>query len=100
MGALRCPVCKGENTQGPTCRRCKADLSLLFALEEQREALLETARRHAAAGAWRAFLDDVERAHGLRADLQTRRLRAAALLLVGDRPAALRQALSARETPP
>ena len=30
---IRCPVCKAENSQGPTCRRCKADLSLLFRLE-------------------------------------------------------------------
>ena len=34
--ALRCPVCKAENAQGPNCRRCKADLSLLFALEDRR----------------------------------------------------------------
>ena len=25
--ALRCPVCKADNTQGPACRRCKADLT-------------------------------------------------------------------------
>jgi hypothetical protein len=33
---LRCPVCNAENTSGPACRRCKADLSLLWHLEQQR----------------------------------------------------------------
>src|SRR5262249_17865113 len=33
---MRCPVCKAENAQGPACRRCKADLSLLFAVEARR----------------------------------------------------------------
>src|SRR5262245_22039325 len=113
MPALRCPVCKADNVtptplpQGersgsegaPTCRRCKADLSLLFALEEHREVLLNSARQHAAAGAWEAFLADIEQVHGLRADQQTRRMRAVGLLLIGDRLAALRQVLSAPETP-
>ena len=38
-----CPVCRAENA-GATCRRCKADLSMLLALDEQREALLASAR--------------------------------------------------------
>jgi hypothetical protein len=42
---MRCPVCKAENTTGPQCRRCRADLSLLFALEEQRERAVASARR-------------------------------------------------------
>jgi hypothetical protein len=41
---LRCPVCKADNAAGPACRRCKADLGTLFALEEQRTALLMRAR--------------------------------------------------------
>jgi hypothetical protein len=40
---MRCPVCKAENGQTPQCRRCKADLSLLLQLEEQRSALLAAA---------------------------------------------------------
>jgi hypothetical protein len=43
-----CPVCKAENTQGPACRRCKADLSLLWSLESRREALLNAARQYLA----------------------------------------------------
>src|SRR5438093_11568024 len=63
---LRCPVCRAENTQGPSCRRCKADLSLLFALEEQRRQALGTARDAAARGAWRDFLAAAARADELR----------------------------------
>ena len=33
---MQCPVCKADNAQGPLCRRCKADLSLLFRLEARR----------------------------------------------------------------
>jgi hypothetical protein len=89
MGALRCPVCKAENVQGPTCRRCKADLSLLFQLEEARQHLLDGARREARAGCWQRFLSCVSQAHALRADEQTRRLRAVVRLLRRDYPGAL-----------
>ncbi len=49
MATMVCPVCKAENAAGPACRRCKADLSLLFQLEEQRERTLAAARRLLAA---------------------------------------------------
>ena len=42
---LSCPVCKAENATGPNCRRCKADLGMLFALDEQRAQLLAAARQ-------------------------------------------------------
>ena len=42
---MRCPACRAENDEGPQCRRCRADLSLLFALEEQRRAALTLAYR-------------------------------------------------------
>ena len=35
---MRCPVCRAENTEETTCRRCRADLSLLAALEQARRA--------------------------------------------------------------
>jgi hypothetical protein len=41
---IRCPACRAENTEA-TCRRCKADLSLLFSLEAERERVMETAKR-------------------------------------------------------
>jgi len=37
---IACPACKATNDIGPNCRRCKADLQLLFDLESQRQALL------------------------------------------------------------
>ncbi len=40
---MRCPACRADNAQPPSCRRCKADLSLLFTLEEQRTQALLTA---------------------------------------------------------
>src|SRR5262249_51518438 len=45
---MRCPLCKADNVQERTCRRCKADLSLLWQVEERREALLASARCHLA----------------------------------------------------
>jgi hypothetical protein len=41
---MQCPICKAENTQGPQCRRCKADLSLLVRLESQRDWALHSSR--------------------------------------------------------
>jgi hypothetical protein len=41
---MQCPACKAENAQGPLCRRCKADLSLLFRLESQRDWALNASR--------------------------------------------------------
>ena len=42
---MRCPVCNADNAQGPLCRRCRADLTLLFGLEAQQARLLAQARR-------------------------------------------------------
>lgn len=57
---LNCPVCKAENAAGPNCRRCKADLAMLFALSEHRTQLLAATRaafaRHEIADAWRFAL--------------------------------------------
>ena len=39
---MKCPVCRAENDQGPQCRRCKADLALLFTLADQRRSALRT----------------------------------------------------------
>lgn len=90
--ALRCPVCKADNTQGPLCRRCKADLSLLFALEDQRQQALIEARRAAATGDWPAFRQKVEQADSLRRDDETKRLLALAHLLHRDPGGVLRAA--------
>ncbi len=84
MAVMRCPACKAENAQGPTCRRCKADLSLLFALEEQRARTLAEARRLLAAG--RADEADAlaEEADWMRSDAESRRLLALTRLMRRD----------------
>jgi hypothetical protein len=81
---MRCPVCKAENAQGPSCRRCKADLALLFALEEQCERALAAARRCLAEGKWREAVSHAEEADKLRGDAESRRLLAVSHLLVRD----------------
>jgi hypothetical protein len=81
---MRCPVCKADNPQGPQCRRCKADLSLLFALEEQRQQALAEARRCLRRGEWQAAVEHAEMANWLRCDEDSRQLEAMAYLLRRD----------------
>ena len=92
MLSLRCPVCKADNSQGPLCRRCKADLTLLFVLEEQRAAALAVARDAAAAGRWPECRAAAGRADRLHSDEESRRLLAVASLVQRDFAAALRAA--------
>jgi hypothetical protein len=85
-----CPCCKASNDAGPNCRRCKADLSLLFAVEADRAAAVETARRLAAQSRFPESLATLDRAAQLRRGADVSRVRAAVLLLARDFPAALR----------
>lgn len=87
---MRCPVCKADNLQDPQCRRCKADLSLLFALEEQRRRMLAEARRCLYCSEWQAAARHAETADWLRGDEEARRLAAVAHLLERDFAAAWR----------
>lgn len=43
MITIACPCCRAMNDTSGTCRRCKADLSLLVALEKHRANLLDQA---------------------------------------------------------
>lgn len=81
---MRCPVCKAENSQGPACRRCKADVSLLYALDERRDGLLAAARLALSDGRWHDALAQVERAWRLRRGADAGRLLAVAHLLGRD----------------
>ena len=72
---MQCPVCKAMNDRGPQCRRCKADLALLFDLDEQRGRLLAAARWALGQGDTLRALELAERADGLRRDKESRRLR-------------------------
>lgn len=84
LNLMRCPVCKADNSQGPQCRRCKADLSLLFALEGQRLRTLAEARRCLRSGDWQAAAEHAETADWLRGDEESQRMMAAARLLGRD----------------
>jgi hypothetical protein len=112
---MRCPVCKADNDQGPACRRCKADLSLLWALEARREALLASVRhrlarfnpaavtsndnpvtRLEARIERRQIIEDVNAATQIRADTDTAKLTAIARLLTRDFAGAWRAYLAAK----
>ncbi len=85
---MRCPVCRAEVEQGPSCRRCRADLSLLFALEDQRRAALESAYHRLARGDLGGALELAEEVNGLRWDEESSRLLALVHLLRRDFAAA------------
>jgi len=80
---MRCPVCKADNPTGPQCRRCRADLALLFALEDQRARLLAAAQTAAGAGDGDETVRLASAARQLRAGDDARRLLAVGHLLRG-----------------
>jgi hypothetical protein len=79
-----CPVCRARIDQGPQCRRCKADLSLLFTLSEQRERALTTACHFLTQGRWPRALAVAHGVEALRSDGDARRLLAVGYLLRRD----------------
>ena len=88
---IPCPCCKADNATGPACRRCKADLSLLFAIEADREAWLIEARWLAANSQFGEAHEAIDRAEGLRSGRGLAKLRAGLFVLARD----FRSALSA-----
>jgi hypothetical protein len=87
---MRCPVCRAENDQGPQCRRCRADLGPLFALEKQRRRALDAAYASLAAGAALRAYALAEGARAMRDDEESRQIGAISALVVGDFQAAWR----------
>jgi hypothetical protein len=81
---MRCPVCKAENAEGAQCRRCKADLQPLFALENRRRHEIAAARRCLAEHRWPDALRHAATADRLQSDTASRRLLAVASLLNHD----------------
>ena len=80
---MRCPVCRAENDD-VTCRRCKADLSLLVTLEQARDHALAEAAHAAAAGDGVRTMEHAEKAHRLQADRESFRWLAVGYLLRRD----------------
>ena len=81
---MRCPVCKATAVRTPQCRRCKADLTLLFTLEEQRHLALAAAQQALLAGNGALANTEAARAEALRHGPDSTRLLALAALLQGD----------------
>jgi len=81
---IRCPACRAENPGGPQCRRCRADLSLLLRLEEQRAKALATAAQCVAQGDGSAAARLAGHAHWLRRGDDSARLLALGRLLRRD----------------
>ena len=91
---MRCPACRAENATGPLCRRCRADLSLLFTLEEQRAYLLAAAQAAVSEGDGPRAVWLAQAAQHLRAGEDARRLLALGHLLRRDFAAALQSGAS------
>jgi hypothetical protein len=85
---VRCPACRAENTTGPHCRRCRADLELLFALEDRRARLLADARAAIIRGDGEEVVRLAGSARRLRNDDEARSLVALGHLLSGNFAAA------------
>lgn len=69
-----CPVCRANNETTEQCRRCKVDLSELFALEKQRSVLIKSAQQCLAEKDYSKALSQAEKAHGLRRDGESQKL--------------------------
>jgi hypothetical protein len=86
--------------QGPQCRRCRADLSLLFTLEDQRGQALHEAYRCFDRGQWEQMRTFAADADSLRRDEESTRLVACAALLCRDFLAAWRAYTSRPQSTP
>ena len=76
-----CPCCRASN-ETATCRRCKADLSLLVAIEARRQYLIDEARYALSEG--RSANAALDEASGLRDGPDVAQLRTVVALLKGD----------------
>jgi hypothetical protein len=95
--SLTCPVCRAVNEGGPSCRRCRADLSLLFAVEAQREARLAAARLALAQGQPVLASHQARQADELRHGADAAKLSAIVALMQRDFGEAWRQFRRARK---
>jgi hypothetical protein len=81
---MRCPVCTAGSDTGPNCRRCRADLSMLFRLEGERARLDAAARLALVEGNGAQAVALAGAMAALRPGVDCRRLRALGCLLQRD----------------
>lgn len=86
--SLRCPACRADNVER-TCRRCRADLGLLWDLEASRTQLLLHAPQAWQRGDMAAVASNAAEAAWLRAGEDSTRWTALVALAKRDFPAAL-----------
>lgn len=86
---LSCPLCRAANEHGPACRRCKADLSLLFTIEKQRADCISSAKSAIAQGRLDEAFQQMQRASDLRRGPDLAPLKATLALLGRDFATAL-----------
>ncbi len=90
---IACPCCRASN-ETATCRRCKADLSLLAMVEARRRYWIEAARAALSGGDGIAAEAALAEAAGLRGGADVAQLRALAALLKGDYAGAVASAIT------
>ena len=73
-GHMRCPVCRAAQAWAQTCRRCRADLSLLTALAGRRERLHAEALRALHEGNVIQAFRRAQQVHRIQPDAASRRL--------------------------
>ncbi len=83
---IACPCCRASNDTA-TCRRCRADLSLLAAIEARREYLLDAARVKLSRSEDASPM--IEEASALRGGSDAAQLRAVGALIRGEYARAL-----------
>jgi hypothetical protein len=87
---MKCPVCRADNDEKPACRRCKADLTLMWAVEERRGGFLRAAHNCLRLGQYEQALDHLGRVRELRQGADADRLMALVNMMAGDFAEALR----------
>lgn len=92
---LSCPVCRAENTSGSNCRRCRADLSLLEAVESRRAFHLASAATNLRDGSVMDAMVQLRLAENLQSGHDIRRTRACINLIAGDFYSALAEYVAA-----
>lgn len=82
--SVSCPVCKAENSTPPNCRRCKADLSMIFALEQNKARLVAQALKALEEKRWQEAQEWARQARALSEEEEIEKLLALTSLLCGD----------------